>query len=85
MYRLIDEIFEDGRREGHLEGFKEGLQEGIEKGMEKGMEKGIEMGTEMGVRRVARNMLEAGMPCEVIERATGLSRDAIEALRKQMN
>ncbi|WP_304458825.1 hypothetical protein [Alicyclobacillus sendaiensis] len=43
------------------------------------------MGTAMGVRRVARNMLEAGMPCEVIERATGLSRDEIEALRKQMN
>jgi len=81
MYRLVDEIFEDGRREGHLEGFKEGLQEGIEKGIETG----IEMGTAMGVRRVARNMLEAGMPCEVIERATGLSRDEIEALRKQMN
>ncbi|AEJ42184.1 hypothetical protein [Alicyclobacillus acidocaldarius] len=29
MYRLIDEIFEDGRREGHLEVFKEGLQEGM--------------------------------------------------------
>lgn len=85
MYRLIDEIFEDGRREGRLEGFKEGLQEGMEKGVEKGIEKGMEIGSEMGVRRVARNMLEAGMPYEVIERATGLSRDVIESLQKQVN
>jgi predicted transposase/invertase (TIGR01784 family) len=60
-----------------------GREEGLEKGLEKGREEGREEGLEQGKRDVARNLL-GRLDDEAIAQATGLSLEAIAALRREM-
>ena len=63
------------------EKFEEGVEKGIEQGIEQGIEKGIEKGRQETQREVARNLLTCGVDVEMIEKATGLSKEEIEKLR----
>ena len=58
-----------------------GMQKGIEIGREKGMEKGMEKGR----LDVARAMMMDGESVERIMRFTGLSREEVEALRREVH
>ena len=56
---------------------QEGIKEGIEKGMKQGTEKGLE--------QVALNMLKNGESTEKIALYTGLSKEKIASLQKQID
>jgi predicted transposase/invertase (TIGR01784 family) len=58
----------------------EWTERGREEGLEKGREKGREEGREEGVRETALRLKSLGMSTEVIMKATGLTREAIEKL-----
>ncbi len=54
---------------------------GAEAGFEKGVEKGIEKGIEQGIEQVAKKLKEARVPVATISSTTGLSDEAIQALK----
>ncbi|SIS85684.1 RpnC/YadD family protein [Alicyclobacillus vulcanalis] len=81
----LKEGLEKGMAQGLEQGLAQGLEKGIAQGLEKGMEKGVELGTELGLRKAARNLLAAGIPCDLVERATGLPRGVIEDLQRHID
>ncbi|WP_242549380.1 MULTISPECIES: hypothetical protein [Alicyclobacillus] len=48
-------------------------------------EKGIHKGELLKAREIAHNLLAEGVPTEVIEKATGLSREELEELKKHLH
>lgn len=62
----------------------EWTKEWHQQGLNEGIEKGIEKGREEGKEEVARTMIRGGFETEVIHQATGLSLEAIEALRAEI-
>ncbi|ALG69026.1 Rpn family recombination-promoting nuclease/putative transposase [Beggiatoa leptomitoformis] len=48
--------------------------EDFKKGQEKGRDEGIEIGIEKGKLEIAKNLLAQGLPVELIEQTTGISR-----------
>ncbi|GMA59512.1 hypothetical protein GCM10025858_40160 [Alicyclobacillus sacchari] len=52
---------------------------------EKGIQKGLQQGLLEGKRQVAHNLLSEGVPTEVVEKATGLSREELEELKKHLH
>jgi predicted transposase/invertase (TIGR01784 family) len=70
-----------GRAEGKAEGRAEGRAEGKAEGIEIGLTKGEAKGDEKRAIIAARYLLSVDMPIEQIEKATGLSREKIEALK----
>ena len=60
-----------------------GIEEGIEKGIEKGLEKGKEEGIAEGVKIVAKNLLMIGTADEVILKATGLTPDELDTIKRE--
>ena len=62
----------------HLE--QKGLQKGLKKGLQKGLQKGIQEGSSKREREIARNFLSLGTDRALVEQATGLSRDELDAL-----
>ena len=61
-------------------GMEKGIEQGIEQGMEKGIEQGIEKGEEQATFRIARNFKDSKVDIEIIVKATGLTKEQIEAL-----
>jgi len=55
-----------------------------QEGLREGLEKGIKQGTEKGLEQVALNMLKNGESTEKITLYTGLSKEKITSLQKQM-
>lgn len=51
---------------------KSGLKQGIEKGLKQGLEQGLEQGRRQEQLLIARNMLDNGLPDEIIAQCTGL-------------
>ncbi|RKQ30021.1 hypothetical protein D8M06_16790 [Oceanobacillus halophilus] len=66
-------------------GKKEGIEEGIEKGIEQGLEQGIEEGIEHGIKKVITNMLQKGFSDEIIAEVSGVDREEIERIKKEMD
>ena len=72
-------------------GFKQGIQRGIEQGIQQGIQRGIEQGIQQGIQQglkeerasLIRNMLKNGVTPESISKMTGISLEAIEAVRLQ--
>jgi len=74
------------------EGKEEGIEIGVEIGKEIGKEEGIEIGKEMGIEigkeqgkheeklQIARNLLSAGIPMNVVCGTTGLSEEEIGSI-----
>jgi predicted transposase/invertase (TIGR01784 family) len=81
------EGLEEGRTEGLELGLKEGRElgreEGIEEGKELGREEGRELGREEAQLSIARKLLEAGTPVDVIATCTGLAKSVIESIAKE--
>ena len=65
----VSKILERAEQRGHAQGMKRGLEQGLEQGRDQAMQ------------RVARAMLADGDPVAKIMRVTGLSPEAIDALR----
>ena len=61
-------------------GIEKGIEQGIEKGIEQGIEKGIEQGEELATFRIAKNFKDSKVDVEIIVKATGLTKEQIEAL-----
>ncbi len=74
--RLKDEYaLEQAVRQDKQEEFEKGLETGLEKGIELGEQRGREQGLEQGKLEIARKLQAQGMPLDLIEQLTGLSRD----------
>jgi predicted transposase/invertase (TIGR01784 family) len=58
------------------------MQKGKKEGIEEGIEKGIEKGQVQALQAVALNLLDEGLPLHLIEKATGLSPEQIQNLKK---
>ena len=63
--------------------YNEGIREGIQKGRKEGIQKGQEQGMERTKKEITLNLIKAGLNNETISKATGLSTEQIESLRKK--
>ena len=68
------------KEEGREVDMCEFLDELEKRGMEKGVEQGIEKGEELATFRIAKNFKDSKVDVEIIVRATGLTKEQIEAL-----
>ncbi|WMJ82291.1 Rpn family recombination-promoting nuclease/putative transposase [Clostridium sp. MB40-C1] len=71
--KTLDKIKEDAIKEGRKEGIQEGIQQGIQQGKLEGR------------LETARNLLRMGMDLLTVVKATGLSHEEIEKIKKNMN
>ena len=93
---IIEKAQKEGLEKGMAEGLEKGMAEGLEKGMAKGIEQGMAKGIEQGMAKgieqgiaqgeknksieIAKKLKSSGIPIEVIEESTGLSKQEIEQL-----
>ena len=89
---LLDAVLHDDRfkkikseiirikTEGREVDMCEFLDELEKRGMEKGMEQGMEKGEEQATFRIAKNFKDSKVDIEIIVKATGLTKEQIEAL-----
>ena len=61
-------------------GMEKGMEKGIVQGMEKGIVQGMEKGEEQATFRIAKNFKDSKVDIEIIVKATGLTKEQIEAL-----
>ena len=81
MWRLLDEDHARRNIGAEREAIIEKAQkEGLEKGMAEGIEKGIAQGERNKSIEIAKKLKLLGIPIEVIEECTGLSKEEIEQL-----
>lgn len=73
---------EEGREEGMKAGREEGMKAGLEQGLEQGLERGLEQGHAEEKLAIARNLLAANIPVEIVAKSTGLSEDEIRNLQQ---
>lgn len=71
---------EEGRAEGRAEGRLEGRLEGINEGKREGKAEGKAEGRQEAMREMALSLRKQGVPMQVIEQCSGLSRSEIEKL-----
>ena len=64
-------------------GYEEGKEEGIEEGRIEGRAEGIEEGSKQKAYEIAKKLLYLNIALEDISKATGLSIEEIEKLRKE--
>lgn len=72
IINIQNRSFEKGKKKGLKKGFKKGRKEGREEGRKEGLQEGI--------KKVAINMLNNGVPIDVIVASTGLSEKEIKSL-----
>ena len=80
-----EEGLKEGREEGRKEGKEEGLKEGHKEGKEEGIKEGREEGSKDERSKIAINLIRLGASCEIIAQATGLSKEEISRLKKELN
>lgn len=66
------------------EAMEEGYEQGLEQGIQKGIQKGIEKGIEQANINNAKNFLKLGVDVEIIVQATGLSKEKVLELKKEI-
>ena len=92
LLQAIDEGIKKGMEEGVKAGVKAGKKKGEEIGMEKGIKAGKKKGEEIGIEKgkkeekveIARNLLLQGVDAKIIEKSTGLSRQSIEQIKREL-
>ena len=57
------------------------LEEGIEKGRQEGRQEGLLQGRQQGQAELARKLIAMGVSAETIMKATGFSREQLEAIQ----
>lgn len=80
------------KKEGIAEGHATGLAEGIAKGHATGLAEGISKGHATGLaegkleekKNLLKNLLKMNMDIETISKATGLTKDELEKLKKEI-
>ena len=80
IQRGREEGIQRGREEGIQRGREEGIQRGREEGIQRGREEGIQRGREEGILETAKNLIQQGIPLDVIAKATGLSKKELAQL-----
>lgn len=80
LERGLEQGLKQGLKQGLEQGLKQGIERGIEQGIEQGIEKGIEKGMEEEKIEIARNLKAMGLNVDVIQKATGLTSEAIKEL-----
>lgn len=91
--RRLSELRQKGERDRHAqmqyarkEGLRQGIEEGIKQGVKQGMKQGVKQGVKQGSTdtklRIAKVLLEQQVGIETIEKATGLTKEEIEHLKK---
>ena len=81
----LEELAEFDQKNALCHAREEGKMEGEQIGMEKGEQIGIEKGIQKGKREIIKNMLKANMTIEQISQMTGLSKDEILEIEKELN
>ena len=76
----IVRIKTEGREVDMCEFLDELEKKGMEKGIEQGIEQGMEKGEEQATFRIAKNFKDSKVDIEIIVKATGLTKEQIEAL-----
>ena len=76
----LDHAEEKGYVKGHEEGHAEGLVEGRAEGHAEGLEEGLAKGLAEGIIMTAKKFKSMGVETAVIQKATGLTAEEIEAL-----
>ena len=61
-----------------------GYAEGIEEGLSQGLSQGLEQGLSQGRIESARNMINYGLDSDTIVKYTGLDKEVVESLRKNL-
>ena len=60
-------------------------KEGFEKGKQQGIQQGVQQGLQQGVEKTIINMLKFGFSEKDISKATGITLDRIQELKKENN
>ncbi|ACE06618.1 hypothetical protein Aasi_1306 [Candidatus Amoebophilus asiaticus 5a2] len=60
-----------------------GLIKGIKEGIEQGKEEGVKLGIQAKAQAIDKSMLKEGLEISLIQKVTGISREAIEKLTKE--
>ena len=66
------------------EELSQGLEQGISQGLEQGLSQGLEQGLSKGRIESARNMINYGLDSDTIVKCTGLDKEVVESLRKEI-
>ena len=61
-----------------------GYAEGIEEGLSQGLSQGLEQGLSQGRIESAQNMINYGLDSDTIVKCTGLDKEVVESLRKEI-
>jgi DNA repair protein RadC len=76
---------QESLKKGKLEGLKEGEAKGLEKGKQRGLEEGLNKGKQAEKLEIAKNMLlELKLGLDIVQKATGLSKEELEKLSKSL-
>ena len=73
-----------GTEEGLKQGHEEGLKQGHEEGLKQGHEEGLKQGQEKEKIETAKKLLKLKMTTEQIADITGLNKQKIEKIKKEM-
>jgi len=73
-------IIKAAKKEGHQEGREEGFQDGHREGGQEGIQIGINQARQSVYLKIAKAMLQSGMPLEQVVLLTQLSESDIKAL-----
>jgi predicted transposase/invertase (TIGR01784 family) len=83
--RKLEEEFKYREKRGIEKGIQQGIEKGIQQGIEKGIQQGIEKGIQQGKIEMVRNLLLLGVDIEKIVKASDLSKEEIEKIKREMN
>ena len=64
--------------------FEQGKEEGKEEGLEKGIEKGMEKGAFLKAVETCKNALRSGISSDTVALITGLSKEKVLEIQKEM-
>ena len=70
-------LYNSAERRGMARGMEKGMAQGMAQGMSQGMAQGMAQGAQDASLRIARNLLQKGLPVPVIMECTGLSEEEI--------
>ena len=75
-----DDLLREGSLIGEKIGFEKGVVAGIHKGRSEGIQQGFSDGAHQNALQNAGNLKRLGVSIEIIAKATGLSKQEVEAL-----
>jgi len=82
--REAEEIMPSLAKKWFEQGKEKGIEKGIEKGMEKGIEKGMEKGAFLKAVETCKNALRSGISSDTVALITGLSKEKVLEIQKEM-